>query len=70
MSPSVKNFLRCRSPLDIRVYRRTRVLPCGKTSLLLNTSGIRAASETELCKKLNDSSFLKTKLWNHGGFLG
>ena len=61
MSLSAESFLRCRSPLDIRVYRRTRVLPCGKTSLLLNTSGIRAASETELCKKLNDSAFARGK---------
>ena len=46
------------SPLDIRVYRRTRVLPFGKTSLLLNTSGIRAASETELCKKHTYPAFI------------
>ena len=36
--------------MDIRVYRKTRVLPFGKTSLLLNTSGIRAASEMDFCK--------------------
>ena len=49
-------------PIDIRVYRKTRVLPFGKTSLLCRTSGIRAATETELCKKLDGSTFLRTKL--------
>ena len=38
-------------PLDVRVYRKTRVLPLGKTSLLHGTSGIRAAAETDLSKK-------------------
>jgi len=42
-------------PIDIRVYRKTRVLPFGKTSLLLKTSGIRAASETDFFKKLSVS---------------
>ena len=28
-------ILKCRSLIDIRVYQRTRVLPCSKTSLLL-----------------------------------
>ena len=28
------------------------------------------ATETELYKKLNGSVFLRTKLWNKGGFLG
>ena len=37
--------------IDIRVYRKTRVLPLGKTSLLHGTSGIRAAAETDLSKK-------------------
>ena len=45
-------------PIDIRVYRKTRVLPFGKTSLLLETSGIRAASETELRKKHTCSAFI------------
>jgi len=33
-------------------------LPFGKTSLLLETSGIRAASETELRKKHTCSAFI------------
>ena len=41
--------------IDVRVYRKTRVLPFGKTSLLLKTSGIRAASETDFFKKLSVS---------------
>ena len=48
-------------PIDIRVYRKTRVLPFGKTSLLCRTSGIRAATETKLCKKLNSSVFFKNE---------
>ena len=38
-------------PLDIRVYRKTRVLPFGKTSLLHGTSGIHAAAEPDFSKK-------------------
>ena len=38
-------------PLDVRVYRKTRVLPLGKTSLLLETCGIPAATETDFSKK-------------------
>ena len=38
-------------PIDVRVYRKTRVLPFGKTSLLLETSGIPAAAETDFSKK-------------------
>ena len=40
-------------PIDVRVYRKTRVLPFGKTSLLLNTSGIRAAPEMDFCKEVS-----------------
>ena len=45
-------------PIDIRIYRKTRVLPFGKTSLLYGTSGIRAATETELCKKHTYPAFI------------
>ena len=38
-------------PIDVRVYRKRRVLPFGKTSLLLETSGIPAAAETDFSKK-------------------
>ena len=38
-------------PIDVRVYRKTRVLPFGITSLLLETSGIPAAAETDFSKK-------------------
>ena len=33
-------------PIDVRVYRKTRVLPFGKTSLLHGTSGIRGGRKT------------------------
>ena len=36
---------RCRFPIDIRVYRKTRVLPFGKTSLLLETTAIHGGIE-------------------------
>jgi len=58
-------------PIDIRVYRKTRVLPFSKTSMLHGTSGIRAATETKSCKDLNNSAFIfSIMLWNQGGFLG
>ena len=33
-------------PIDVRVYRKTRVLPFGKTSLLRRTTAIRGGTET------------------------
>ncbi len=38
-------------PIDTDVYRKRRVLPFGKTSLLLETSGIPVAAETDFSKK-------------------
>ena len=57
-------------PIDVRVYRKTRVLPFGKTSLLLETTAIHGGSETLLRKKLNCSAFFRTNHLNQGGFLG
>ena len=42
-------------PIDIRVYRETRVLPFGKTSLLRGTTALRGGSETDFSKKASVS---------------
>ncbi len=43
-----KLMLRCRFPIDIRVYRETRVLPFGKTSLLLETPAIHGGAKKKV----------------------
>ena len=42
-------------PIDVRVYRKTRVLPFGKTSLLLETTAIHGGTETDFSKKASVS---------------
>ena len=42
-------------PIDVRVYRKTRVLPFGKTSLLLETTAIHGSTETDFSKKASVS---------------
>ena len=37
--------------IDVRVYRKTRVLPFGKTSLLLETTAIHGGTEPNFSKK-------------------
>ena len=38
-------------PIDVRVYRKTRVLPFGKTSLLRRTTAIRGGTETPFANR-------------------
>ena len=38
-------------PIDVRVYRKTRVLPFGKTSLLRGITAILGGTETDFSKK-------------------
>ena len=42
-----KSMWKCRFLIDIRVYQKTRVLPFGKTSLLLETTAVHGGIDME-----------------------